>query len=137
MDGMETSHFSINDPDSLQTIEAICIACGEDLVVVVGGGERHHIGAVALSISMPSLKDPHKLTNSSYLTPVPGHKEEDLARQGSLRLSKRLHKNVLLSVGIHDDGITREGIQRYIDLFNRLIEDILAAYGCLNCDLSD
>lgn len=125
---MEVRTFRVEEAEASFRVEAVCIRCGADLVVVVGGGERYHVGATALSITLPSIKDPEALTHSSYLTPVPGHKEEDLAREGSLRLAKGLSTNVVMTVGIHEDNLSPEGIRRYIAQFNRLIDIILDAY---------
>lgn len=125
---MQTRLFRVAADRPEYHLEAVCVRCGDDLVVVIGGGERYHVGAVALTIHVPSLKDPRKPAYSSYLTPVPGHKEEELAREGCLRLAKALHTNVTLTAGIHLDDIDRAGIQRFVDLFHRLIAQIEAAY---------
>jgi hypothetical protein len=45
-----------------------------------------------------------------------------------LLLSRALHKNVVVSVGIHEDVLTREGIQRFTDRFYELVEIIRQAY---------
>ena len=125
---MEIRRFEASAPGSTAELEAVCIGCGADLVVVVGGGERYHVGAVALGLSLPSLKDPSRRTTSGYLVPVPGHKEEDLAREASLRLSRALERNVVVTVGIHDDAITKARVQEYVDAFHRLVEAIERAY---------
>jgi hypothetical protein len=128
---MAVRRFEVPVAGSAYALEAVCVECGEDLVVVVGGGSRHHIGAVGLTISLPSLKDAGKLTQSTYQVPVPGHKEEALARQGSRLLSQRLGRNVVLSVGIHEDDLSQEGIQAYVDVFDALVERIAQAYAAL------
>lgn len=112
--------------DGALRLEALCVSAGSDLVVVVGGGERPHVGAAALALSLPSLKDPSRLTHSSSLLAVPGHKEEDLARDGALRLSRALARNVVVTVGIHDDAIAKERIAAYVALFARLVDAIVA-----------
>lgn len=109
-------------------LDAVCVSCGTDLVVVVGGGERHHVGSVALGITLASLKDPTQRTQSSYLLAVPGHKEEDLARTASQRLTRELRRNVVVTVGIHDDEMTQAGIQEYLCLFGQLVDQIVAAF---------
>jgi gallate decarboxylase subunit D len=109
-------------------LEAACVAAGEDLVVVVGGGQRPHVGAAALAISVPSAVDPAARTCSSYLASVPGHREEDLARDGALRLSRALRRQVVVTVGIHDDAIPRERIAAYLELFERLLDQVEAAH---------
>jgi gallate decarboxylase subunit D len=126
-DRLKVKRFRVDDDEGPAQLEAVSVACGHDLILVVGGGEKHHIGATALSLSMPSLKNPEVLTNSSYLVPVPGHKEENLARDGSLRLSRALKRNVVVTVGIHDERITKHGIKRYLELFDRLLEDVIRA----------
>jgi len=108
-------------------LEAVCVECGPDLVVVVGGGARPHVGASALALSLPSLKDPSRLTQSSCLASVPGHKEEGLARDGALRLAALLERTVVMTVGIHDDGLDRAGIEAYLALFDRLLERVAEA----------
>jgi len=117
---------SVADASGEVRLEAACVAVGEDLVVVVGGGRRYHLGAAALAISIPSLKDPKARTTSSYLASVPGHKEEDLAREGALQLARALERQVVVTVGIHEDAIPSHRIQAYLALFDRLIERVIA-----------
>jgi hypothetical protein len=109
-------------------LEAVCVECGADLIVVIGGGERYHCGALGLTLTLPSLKDAGRLTHSTYQIPVPGHKEEALAREGSLLLARRLSRNVVLSAGIHEDDLSQDGIQRYSEAFYVLVERIAQAY---------
>jgi hypothetical protein len=107
-------------------LAAVCVRAGDDLVVVVGGGDRPHVGAAALALSLPSLKDPSRLTHSTSLLSVPGHKEEDLARDGALRLSRALGRNVVVTVGIHEDAISKERIAAWVALFDRLLDAVEA-----------
>jgi hypothetical protein len=125
---MTVQQFDIKLEGFDSSIEAVCVECGVDLIVVIGGGTRYHCGTVALTISMPSIKDPKNLTNSTYQAPVPGHKEEALAREGSLILSRALQRNVVMSVGIHVDNIPKDKIQYCVDQFYKLVEQIRAAY---------
>jgi hypothetical protein len=124
---MIVRRFEMAVEDSPYKLEAVCVECGADLIVVVGGGERYHCGALGLTINIPSIKEADKPTQSTYQIPVPGHKEEALARDGSLRLARRLGRNVVLSAGIHEDNLSKEGIQRYAETFYALIEVIADA----------
>ena len=126
--GLQVRLFEVAAPQPEYKIEAVCVSCGEDLVVIVGGGSRYHLGSLGLTISLPSIKDPTKLTNSTYQVPVPGHKEESLAREASLKLSKSLRKNVVVTVGIHTDEISKDLIQAYIERFENLIGLVCEAY---------
>jgi hypothetical protein len=128
---MQVRCFETLLPHSIYKIEAVCVRCGKDLVVVIGGGSHYHLGALGLTLSMPSIKDPLKITNSTYQVPVPGHKEESLAREASLKLSQRLQINVVVTVGLHEDHILKDGIVIYQQYFNILIENICQAYSAL------
>jgi hypothetical protein len=126
--GLEIRRFEVEDERASARLEAACVACGDDLVVVIGGGERYHVGAAALAVSVPSPADPGRRTSSGSLMTVPGHKEEDLARAASLRLSRVLGRTAVVTVGIHDDGITPGRIAIYLELHERLVEIIANAY---------
>lgn len=127
-DEMAVRRFELGVAGSPYKVEAVCIEVGADLVVVVGGGQRYHCGAVGLSLSLPGLKEADKLAQSTYQVPVPGHKEEALAREGSRELARLLKRNVVVSVGIHEDDLSKEGIQHYMDAFDALIDEIGMAY---------
>jgi hypothetical protein len=119
----------VEDASEGAWLEAACVTVGDDLVVVVGGGQRPHVGAAALAISVPGAANSSAPTCSSYLSSVPGHKEEDLARDGALRLSRALRRSVVVTVGIHDDAISRARIALYLDLFGRLLEAVEVGHG--------
>ncbi len=127
-DQMNVQRFEVAVEGSPYRLEAVCVECGVDLIVVVGGGERYHCGALGLTIILPSIKDADKTTHSTYQIPVPGHKEEALAREGSLKLARRLGRNVALSVGIHEDNLLKADIQHYVDAFEALVAVIAEAY---------
>lgn len=126
-DEMNTRRFEMAVEGSPYKLEAVCVECGVDLIVVVGGGERYHCGVLGLTITIPSITEADKSTHSTYQIPVPGHKEEVLAREGSLKLAHRLGRNVVLSVGIHEDNLSKEGIQHYIQAFEALMDVIAEA----------
>jgi len=125
---LEVRRFEVLDQDTSARLEAVCVACGEDLVVVIGGGEKYHVGAAALAISVRSVADPAHRTSSSSLVSVPGHKEEDLARTSSIRLSRALGTSVVVTAGVHEDRIAPDRIAVYLGLSERLVDLIARAY---------
>ena len=127
-DELAVRRFELGVEGSLYKVEAVCVEVGADLVVVIGGGQRYHCGAVGLSLSLPSLKEADRLTQSTYQLPVPGHKEEALAREGSRELARLLERNVVVCVGIHEDDLSKDGIQRYTEAYNALVDMIGGAY---------
>lgn len=81
---------------------------GDDLLLTLTGGNKPHIGAIALAI-------PYKQTSSASLLSVYGHKDGEIAKPIAEKVSKKLHKNVVVIVGIHLDNATENDIKNFID----------------------
>lgn len=109
----------------------VCLSatsCGEDWNVVIVGGEKYHIGAVAMGI--PSFIDgdtkrPMVTVNSSS---VMGHKDDELARKVVIDLVKEFSKIVVVTMGIHVDHATEEDISilsnNTLEVCKRLAEQV-------------
>ena len=91
-------------------VEAGAFLLGNDIVVVIGGGTKWHIGAVALAVPRSSLADPSQVSASASVLCVTGHKEDDLARSAALFLASTLKRTVTVVVGIHIDQASGEDI---------------------------
>lgn len=87
------------------------VRMGKDLNVSIYGGPTPHIGAVALGICRPSLKDPGLSSSSVSLLTVTGHKEDEIARRIADRLASTLKANVCVCAGIHFDDLKYSEIQ--------------------------
>jgi hypothetical protein len=84
---------------------------GGDLLVAIWGGERPHIGAVALAQPRPSLKDSGIMSATASVICVVGHKEDDLVKEASEFLASTLKTRVVVAAGIHWDNLDEEGIR--------------------------
>ncbi len=98
---------------------------GEDILVSIWGGTRPHIGAVGMAIPRPSLKTPKKWSATSSNFTFIGHKEDTLVKTISERLAAQLRKNVVVTAGIHWDGITFNEIKAIRNLTQKLSDQIL------------
>ncbi len=98
---------------------------GQDVLVSIWGGTRPHIGAVGVAIPRPSLKNPKKWSATSSNFTFIGHKEDTLVKTMSERLAARLRKNVVVTAGIHWDGITLNEIKAIRNLTQKLSDQIL------------
>jgi hypothetical protein len=87
-------------------IEATAVISGKDVVLVIGGGTRPHIGAVSLALPRPSLADPSQVSSSASVLCVTGHKEDELARSAGLEMAAALDTTVTVIAGIHIDQAT-------------------------------
>lgn len=98
---------------------------GEDLCVIISGGDRPHIGCVTLSVPRPSLLDESKTSATTSLLNLIGHKDDEAAKYVSKTLSSRLNKNVVVTCGIHVDNITVEEIDVTLTLLKELTDNLI------------
>ena len=97
---------------------------GEDLLVVLYGGDKPHIGSVAVALPRPSLKNKKRTSATSSVYNFLGHKDDAVARKVSETLSAKLNKRVVVTAGIHVDRITGEGISKVIDNSDKISRKI-------------
>lgn len=105
-------------------ISATVTLCGTDVAVIIGGGEKPHVGAVGLASPRPSLKDASIVSASVSVICVLGHKDDILAREAALLLSSKFNINVVVSVGVHLDNATKEDIEKLKDNFDAIIIEV-------------
>ena len=99
---------------------------GGDLLVAIWGGERPHIGAVALAQPRPSLKDSGITSATASVLCVVGHKEDDLVKEASELLAAALKTRVAVTAGIHWDNLDEEGIRAVRQNSQTLVKRIAA-----------
>lgn len=106
-------------------VDASIVRCGKDVVVVVGGGTTHHIGAVALAIPRPSLSDPSQISASASVLCVTGHKEDEVARNIALEVASKLDCVVTVIVGIHIDHATGDQLSEMLENCKEVIKNLV------------
>ena len=98
---------------------------GEDLVISIWGGNRPHVGALALAIPRPSLKNPALTSSTASVLARLGHKENDIVKRVSERVSARLNKVVAVAAGMHWDHIPEKDIQVVAVACEELVDNVI------------
>ena len=119
---MKSFELSVLEGD--YPIHSLSILVGEDLLTCLWGGTEPHIGAVAVALPRPSLADPSVTSATSSVFTLLGHKEDQLVKVVSDRLSARLNKNVIVAAGIHWDHLDEGAIAEIMDSCQGLVEKI-------------
>ncbi len=99
---------------------------GQDLQVTISGGDRPHIGAVAVSYQHPGLKDPGRPEVTTSVICLPGHKEDMLARNAAHRIAADTGLTTSVSCGIHIEQISKQKIQTVQELVEQLLDEFVA-----------
>ncbi len=96
-------------------IKAIIVFTDDGINVTVAGGDKSHIGAVAI------IDENGNLTSTTF----PNHKETIIAESWAKSLYEKHHKPVVVAAGIHYDGINKEGINKVVEASGRLLEFVV------------
>ncbi len=90
--------------------------------MVIMGGERPHLGAVALAQVRPSLENASMLSATTSVITLLGHKDDVVAKRVAERLAAKLNKNVVAVCGIHVDHITADELEFVNEAIERFLE---------------
>jgi len=116
--------FELSTAEGNYPIHSISILVGEDLLTCLWAGSRPHIGAIAVALPRPSIADPRVISSTASVFTLLGHKEDDIGKMVSERLSARLNKNVVATAGIHWDALDEDAIAEIIGNCEGLTEKI-------------
>ncbi len=91
---------------------------GEDILILVAGGDKPHIGSAVLSVPRPSLRDENKISCTSSILNVTGHKDEKICRYLAETFCKKYNAVTICTGGFHCDNLTPAQIQEVVDACN-------------------
>jgi hypothetical protein len=122
---MATREFTVQTEEETYNLCASVRLIGEDVLVAIWGGEKPHIGAVAVAQPRPSLKDPEVTSSSASVICLVGHKEDELAKAAAEILAAALETQVVVTAGIHWDNLAPEAILQVVENSEILVDMIL------------
>ena len=106
-------------------INVHAVAIGEDLCVIISGGDSPHIGCVTLSVPRPRLADSAVMSATTSVLNLIGHKDDEAAKYVSHTLAAKLNKNVVVTCGIHVDQITPAEIATTMRLLKEITDTLI------------
>lgn len=87
---------------------------GDDVVVLVNGGE-FHVGSVAIGLPRPSLEDPGRVSSTTSIFNIVGHKDDFLAKPLADELAAETERTIVVVAGFHLPGITPTEINEVLE----------------------
>lgn len=87
---------------------------GDDILMVVKGGDKPHIGTAVLAVPRPSLTGDDSISTTSSVLNVAGHKDETVCRILAERASKKFGVTVVCTGGFHVDNIDASQIEELV-----------------------
>lgn len=108
-------------------LHAVAVAAGADLSITVSGGDRPHVGSVALAEPHRSAADPARQSATTSALVRAHHRDDQIARTFADRLAREFGVAVAVSAGVHTDGLDARGIETYLALAERLADALVRA----------
>lgn len=100
-------------------IELSATPIGDDLLVVITGGEAH-IGAVGAGNRCGGM------ATSSVIT-MPGHRDDRIAKDAAERITKKTGCNCAVVAGVHYEDITVQEIGDVLSICDALADELEGA----------
>ncbi|MBO8128886.1 MAG: hypothetical protein H0Z39_06775 [Peptococcaceae bacterium] len=111
------------------SVEITFVVTAEGVIVEVLGGEKPHVGAVALGQPRPSLKDPGKISANVTVVPLLGHKDDEVAKPLADTLARHFNKPVVVVVGIHIDNASEQDIEILLNNVDEGVRHLIEEIG--------
>lgn len=91
-------------------VEVRAFGTADGIIALLLGGERPHVGAVVLSLPRASRSGSGRLSCTSTVLPLLGHKDDLVARPLAERLAVTFGQPAVVVAGVHVDDATEEDI---------------------------
>lgn len=95
-------------------VHLIAIPTDDGLIITILGGEKPHVGAVAIGVPRPSLKDPSKLSATSSVFTLPSHKDDEIAKPIAERIAKKMNQTTVVVAGVHIENASKLEIRELL-----------------------
>lgn len=111
---MYQEEIKVNYGEGRNKIFITSLLTQEGISVTITGGEKPHVGGVAVSVPRKSLRD-NRISCDTWITPVPGHKDTEVAAPFAQMICLQTGKTVAVVAGIHIENATDQEIARLVE----------------------
>ena len=98
---------------------------GEDLCVSLYGGNRAHVGSVAIAEPRPSLTGDGTTSSTVSTYTFVGHKDDEVANYLAKALSSGLARRTVVVCGLHYDEIDEAKLAKVRQLTETILQDLM------------
>lgn len=102
---------------------------GTDILVRVWGGEKPHIGSVAVSVADDCIGSDGKFRATTSVFNLPGHREDEITRMFSSEIAVALGTTTVVCAGVHIESITVNEISEIMENARELCSLVISTIG--------
>lgn len=116
--------YNFKTQESSYNLKACVKTIGFDYLVAIWGGQKPHIGAVAVAQARKKGGDKRQVRWIVSVIRLTGHKEGEIARETANQLASALNATVTVTAGMHWPQITEQGITK-VQKHSRILKDAI------------
>lgn len=109
-------------------VHLVGIPTDDGLIIAILGGDKPHVGAVAIGVPRPSLKKPSKLSATSSVFTLPAHKDDEIAKPIAEIIAKKLNQTTVVVAGVHIEKASKLEIRELLANANKLGDEIVKKF---------
>ena len=121
--------IQINKGEDRYSINLTATIFEDSIAVILVGGEKPHIGAVVMSIPRHSLDGSGKNSTNTFVLPVVGHKDDEIAKPMADKICRETGMLTVVCAGIHIDTADEREIRILIKNTEETVNGLLLALG--------
>mgnify|MGYP007042363288 CR=1 FL=1 len=126
---METRHVDLSVGNGKHRVNLSATYTMDGLTVTIVGGEKPHVGSIAVAVPRPSLEDPSKISATVSVFNLVGHKDDEIARPAAERLAKELRQPIVVVAGTHVQNAKDEDVQKLLRNSMQAVEEFARKIG--------
>jgi len=121
--------LTVRETLAFSELEVRAAFAGEDILLLVAGGERPHLGSVVYAVPRLSLTGDGTKSVTSSVMNLTGHKDEFLCRGLAEAVCREFGCTTVCTGGFHVDGITKEQLHEVTKAEKVLEERLVRGLG--------
>lgn len=99
---------------------------GHDLCITISGGDKPHIGSVAIAEPRESLKNDGSRSATVSTFNFVGHKDDEIANAVAHAIAARTNRRTVVLCGLHYNEIGSATLDSLYALSEQIVEDVLS-----------
>jgi hypothetical protein len=117
--------FSDEIHDGRYSLHAVTIVSGDGIQVYLGGGEKPHIGSVAISQPRKSLTGDGSTSCTTSVLNLVGHKDDALSVTVAESICRAVDRVAVVTAGVHITAAGSSEIDHLLENARQLTERII------------
>lgn len=106
----------------------------DGIVAILVGGEKPHIGAIAIALPSKLAHQTDKTVISSSVFTVPGHMDDQIAIPSAVKMARELNEPAVVVAGLYIHKASKEDIDKLISssdvVTNKALEELKRLHSC-------